>query len=89
MSEDDKHAVPVSVVALRAESYSADGGSIVMSLRTKYSTAERQYSIPVECFRDLIVDLHRLNAARAGERANKTSDEAEPFLPLGIPIAAE
>jgi hypothetical protein len=89
VNEDEKHAVPISVVALRAESYSADGVSIVISLRTKYSTAERRYSVPVECFRDLIVDLHRLNAAKAGDRVNKTGDEAEPCLPLGIPIAAE
>ena len=89
MSEDEKHAVPVSVVALRAESYSADSGSIVVSLRTKYSTAERRYSVPVECFRDLIVDLHRLNAAMASAQVDETGDEAEPLLPLGMPIAAE
>jgi hypothetical protein len=54
--------LPVSVVALRAESYSPDGNSVVISLRTKFSTAERKYSVPIECFRDLIVDLQRLNA---------------------------
>ena len=89
MSEEEKHAVPVSVVALRAESYSADGDNIVISLRTKYSTAERRYSVPVECFRDLIVDLHRLNAALGGERLDKADDQAEPLLPLDTPIAAE
>jgi hypothetical protein len=48
------------VVALRAESRSVDGKNIVISLRTKYSTAERKYSVPLECFQDLLVDLQRL-----------------------------
>src|SRR4249919_1654461 len=61
MSEKVEQRVPVSVVALRAERYSVDDDSIVISLRTKYSTAERIYSVPVECLRDLIVDLRRLS----------------------------
>jgi len=48
------------VVALRAESRSVDGKNIVISLRTKYSTAERKYSVPLECFQDFIIDLQRL-----------------------------
>ena len=75
MNEEEKQQIPVSVVALRAESYSEGGDSIVVSLRTKYSTAERKYSVPVECFHDLIVDLQRLNASRARE-------PSEPLLPL-------
>ena len=60
MSEQEKQSTPVSVVALRAESRSVDGKNIVISLRTKYSTAERKYSVPLECFQDLLVDLQRL-----------------------------
>jgi hypothetical protein len=60
MSQDEK--LVVSVVAMRAEGYSADGDGIVISLRTKFSSAERKYLIPLECFHDLIVDLQRLNA---------------------------
>ena len=60
MSPDEK--LVVSVVAMRAEGYSADGDGIVISLRTKFSSAERKYLIPLECFHDLIVDLQRLNA---------------------------
>jgi len=78
----------VSVVALRAESYSADGDNVVISFRTKYSTAERKYSVPVECFQDLIVDLQRLSASRHNESA-EANDQAEPFLPLEMPVAAE
>ncbi len=81
MSQDEKEAVPVSVVALRADGYSQDG-NVVISLRTKFSSAERKYSVPIECFHDLIVDLHRLNSATVGE-------PSEPFLPLEPKIAAE
>jgi hypothetical protein len=58
-------AVPISVTAVRAEGYSADRKEIVISLTTKYSNAERKYSVPVECLYDLIVDLQRLNAGDA------------------------
>jgi hypothetical protein len=49
-------------------------------LRTKFSSAERKYSVPLECFNDLIVDLQRLNASKS----------AEPSIqPKEPPIAAE
>jgi hypothetical protein len=88
VSHEEKQPVPVSVVALRAESYSADG-NIVVSLRAKYSTSERKYSIPVECFRDLIVDLQRLSKSPPNPPAGKSSNQTEPMLPLEIPVAAE
>ncbi|MGB6348541.1 MAG: hypothetical protein WBG10_00800 [Pseudolabrys sp.] len=66
MIQEEKDTVPVSVVALRADAYSPDG-NVVISLRTKFSSAERTYSIPLECFRDLIVDLQRLNANKTVE----------------------
>jgi hypothetical protein len=65
MNQDE--GLPVSVVGLRAEGYTLDGNSIVISLRTKFSSAERKYSVPLDCFRDLIVDLQRLSASRAGQ----------------------
>jgi hypothetical protein len=61
MSQDK--TTPISVIALRADDYSPDGKNVIISLTTKYSTADRKYSVPVECFHDLIVDLQRLNAA--------------------------
>lgn len=87
VSQDDKQVPPVSVLALRAESCSADGNFIVVSLRTKYSSAERKYSIPVECFHDLILDLRRLNASN--KHTNSADNKAEPLLPLDLPAAAE
>ena len=63
MGQDEK--LPVSAVALRAESYS--DGKVIISLRTTFSNAERKYSVPLECFHDLIVDLRRLNASKATE----------------------
>jgi hypothetical protein len=53
------------VVALRAQAYSPDDNTVVISLTTKYSTVERTYSVPLECFDDLVVDLQRLNALDA------------------------
>jgi len=60
----------ISIIALRADGYSSDGKTVNISLTTRYSAAERKYSVPVECLRDLIVDLQRLNAA-----ARATSSE--------------
>lgn len=60
MSQDKTS--PISVIALRADDYSADGKAVTISLTTKYSAAERKYSVPVECLRDLVADLQRLNA---------------------------
>ena len=60
MKQED--TAPVSIVALRADAYSADRTSVIISLTTKFSTAERKYSVPLVCLRDLIVDLQRLNA---------------------------
>jgi hypothetical protein len=69
MSHDEM--LPISVVALRAESYSPDGDSVVISLQTKFSNAERKYLVPLECFHDLIVDLQRLNAATSPEPSQR------------------
>ena len=58
----------VAVSALRAVGLSPDGSEIIISLSVRYSTAERKYSVPVECFYDLAVDLRRLNATAKPER---------------------
>ena len=62
MSQDD--ALSISMVAFRAERYSQDGKSVLVSFRTKFSSAERKYLVPKECLRDFFVDLQRLNAFR-------------------------
>ena len=56
-----RFANPISITALRAEFFRSDGKSIIISLASKYSDAERSYSVPLECFHDLLVDLRRLN----------------------------
>jgi hypothetical protein len=89
MTEKVEQRLPVSVVALRAERYSAADDSVVISLRTKYSTAERTYSVPVECLRDLIVDLRRLSLAAPTAPCEKADSQTEPLLPLELPVAAE
>ncbi len=58
---DDK-TLPIGVTAMRADSYSPDSKSVIVSVKTKYSNVERKYSVPVDCFYDFIVDLKRLNA---------------------------
>src|SRR5262249_5297876 len=88
MNQDVNQSLPVSVVALRAERYSADGDNIIVSLRAKYSTAERKYAIPLECFHDLIVDLRRLNAPEFRD-TNTVSDPVAPLPPLEFPLAPE
>jgi|NGEPerStandDraft_6_1074524.scaffolds.fasta_scaffold258926_2 hypothetical protein len=75
--------IPISVIALRAGDYTPDGKSVIISLTTKYSTVERKYSVPVECFHDLIVDLQRLNAP-----ASNTSIETS-IQPAVAPPPAE
>ena len=90
MSEKVEQRLLVSVAALRAESYSADDGSVVISLRTKYSSAERIYSVPVDCLRDLIVDLRRLSlSAPTPTVPSEKASPTEPLLPLELPVAAE
>jgi len=64
-SSPPRLALPVRVVAMRAQAYSPDDKVVVISLTTKYSTAERTYSVPLECFDDLIVDLQRLDVLDA------------------------
>jgi hypothetical protein len=64
-SNSPRFALPISVVSLRAQAYSPDDQTLVISLTTKYSTAERTYSVPLECLDDLVVDLQRLNVLGA------------------------
>ena len=64
--------VPISVIALKAKEFSPDGKSVIISLTTKYSAAERQYSVPLECLYDFVVDLQRLNAF-AGRATTETA----------------
>lgn len=60
----DGKTPPVHVVAMRAERYAnEEKKSFVISLTTKYSRAERRYSVPFECLHDLMRDIQRLNAS--------------------------
>jgi len=82
VSQSDKQNLALSVTALRAESYSAHSGNIVISLRTKYSANAQKYSIPVECFRDLISDLQRLDIATTTPiQPDQPTERAQPLLP--------
>ena len=89
MNEKVEQRAPLSVEALRGQSYSAADDSIVISLRAKYSTIERVYSVPVECLRDLIVDLRRLSLSAPAAPCEKADSPTEALLPLELPVAAE
>ena len=77
MTEDKK--LPISVTALRADDYSPGGKSIIMSVTTKYSNVDRKYSVPLECFYDFIVDLHRLNTNADRHKVEVSHPEPPPL----------
>jgi hypothetical protein len=79
MTEDK--TPPISVTGLRADDYSPDAKNIIISLTTKYSTSDRKYSVPLECFYDFIVDLKRLNALKSATAINTSSQLAVPPKP--------
>ena len=54
-------ALPVSAVAMRAEAYSSDDKTVLISLTTKYYRFQRSYSVPHLCFDDHVMDLQNLN----------------------------
>jgi hypothetical protein len=74
---NQEKAIPISVAGLRADGYSPDRKSVVISITTKYSTAERKYSVPVDCLYDLIVDLQRLNADASDASIETTIQPAD------------
>ena len=80
MTEDN--TPPISVTALRADDYSPDAKNVIISLATKYSIAERKYSVPLECFYDFITDLKRLNALKAAAPIEATSEPADTSKPV-------
>jgi hypothetical protein len=61
LRHDEKEIIPVSVIALLARWQRSH------FIAHEFSSAERKYSVPIECFHDLIVDLQRLNASQARE----------------------
>lgn len=79
MTEDK--TPPISVTALRADDYSPDAKNVIISLTTKYSTSDRKYSVPLECFYDFIVDLKRLNALKSATPIDTSGRPAVPSKP--------
>jgi hypothetical protein len=60
----DGKTPPVHVVAMHADEYSdEEKKSVVISLTTKYSGAQRRYSMPLACLHDLMMDLQRLHSS--------------------------
>jgi hypothetical protein len=71
----NQNKLPISVTALRAEGYSPDGNNIIISFTVKFLGTKRKYSVPVECFYDLIASLQMLNAT-IGTKSIDTSIES-------------
>jgi hypothetical protein len=71
---DRDKTTPISVIALRAVEFSADGKDIIISLTTKYSAAERLYSVPIESLSDFVVDLRRLNVTANADTKEISAD---------------
>jgi hypothetical protein len=88
MSQND--ASSISVVAFRAERYSLDGKSVLVSFRTKFSSAERKYLVPMECLRDFIIDLQRLHVSPESPSGPSSEEVPEETLdPSSPPTATE
>jgi hypothetical protein len=56
---------PIGAIDFRADSYSPDGKTIIVSLATKYSAERRTYSVPVQCLYDFVADLKKLKSTTA------------------------
>ena len=84
MSQND--ASSISVVAFRAERYSQDGKSVLVSFRTKFSSAERKYLVPMECLR-VGARLHVSPENRSEPSSEETP--AETLGPSSPPTATE
>ena len=78
----DKETAPVTVVAFRAQGYSPDGKNLIISLRAKYSSAERKYSVPLECWGDFLVDLQRLQASNIEHPAENLDHDVGAHLDI-------
>jgi hypothetical protein len=64
--------IPIDVIALRANNRTPDGNNIIISLITRFST-EQAYSVPIECLKELITDLQKLNSV-AGVTTTKSPE---------------
>ena len=58
-----KEMAPVTVVAFRAESLLTEWQKLGHPIADQIFP-ERKYSVPLECLRDLLVDLQRLQASK-------------------------
>jgi hypothetical protein len=83
---EQSKTLPVNLIAMRADKYAPDGKSLIISMTTKYS-AERTYSVPVECLYELIADLQKLKRPTAAVPIEAPSQPA-PAAVDTVPTAA-
>ena len=67
---------------MKVKEFSSDSKNVVISLTTKCSAAERQYSVPLECLYDFEVDLQILNvfAGRATTAADNQTARTKAVI---------
>src|SRR5262245_50164951 len=75
---NESKAPPIAATDLRAERYSPDGKTIVVSLATKYSAERRSYSLPVTCLYGFIADLQKLQSTGASQPTPPADASAAP-----------
>jgi hypothetical protein len=84
--------IPIAVVDFRADDYSPDGKSVIVSLTTKYSAQRRTYSLPLPCLYAFIADLQKLQSMDASQATPSAAPTATP-PPLSeaekVPTAAK
>lgn len=65
----DASLPPIDIVDFRAEHYSPDGKSIVVSFATRGAAQRRAYALPVQSLYGFIADLQKLQKAPDGAPA--------------------
>ena len=73
---------PVDALDLRADCYSADTKTIVVSLATIHSPERQTYSLPVTALYSFIADLQRL---RSGATSEPPPPAVQPAVPESLP----
>ena len=73
--------VPIAVVDFRADNYSPDGKSLIVSLATEYSAERQCYSLPVQCLYAFIAGLQKLQSAGASQPTPPADASAPPPAP--------
>ena len=79
---------PIDALDFRADSYSPDGGTIIVSLTTKHSPEQHTYSLPVTALYGFIADLQKLQSGGPVPSSPPAEQPATPPVSKA-PLAAK